>query len=185
MTLSDLPPLPARSFTMIRHGETTANRDGIIAGCLDVGLTDTGRAQAAGLSRYTWPDDVALFASPMRRATETAQIGFPDVPISPHPDLVERNWGCYEGLPLDRLPPRDSHPEQGEDWAAMIRRVHRAICGCLLLAADRPAVIVCHSGVIRATRLLTGQKSVGARAENAVPHAFRWTGTHHKEQIDA
>ena len=48
--------LPSRSFCLIRHGETTANADEIIAGVTDVPLTQLGRDQAHPLSHRTWPE---------------------------------------------------------------------------------------------------------------------------------
>ena len=39
--MTDVAP-PPRSFCLIRHGETTANADGCIAGRTDVALTERG-----------------------------------------------------------------------------------------------------------------------------------------------
>jgi len=46
-------PLPPQRFCLIRHGETTANADAIIAGVTDVPLTRLGRDQARALSYKT------------------------------------------------------------------------------------------------------------------------------------
>jgi broad specificity phosphatase PhoE len=175
------PKLPPRSICLIRHGETTANRDGIIAGRLDVALTDLGRQQARALQAYPWPGAIALFSSPLERAQETCRLGFPDQNVHCHPGLRERNWGRFEGAPLSELPPREGRPEGGEDWSEMITRVARAITTCCAQAQDRLPVLVCHSGVIRATRLLAGQQSSGRRPANAHPISFVWLDDSHKE----
>ncbi|WP_417712969.1 histidine phosphatase family protein [Pseudophaeobacter arcticus] len=183
MSAADLswPKLPPQSICLIRHGETTANRDGIIAGRLDVALTDLGRQQARALQAYPWPGAIALFSSPLERAQETCRLGFPDQNFHCHPGLRERNWGRFEGAPLAELPLRAGRPEGGEDWSEMITRVARAITTCCAQAQDRLPVLVCHSGVIRATRLLAGQQSSGRRPANAHPISFVWLDDSHKE----
>ena len=179
--LSDLPRLPARPFVLIRHGETTANRGQIIAGRLDVALTDHGRAQAQALQDLRWDQPLALFASPLSRARDTAALGFPGQTVTLHPGLRERDWGVFEGRSLADLPPREATPEEGEGWQAMILRVHAALTACMIEAGPNLPVMICHSGVIRATRLLTGQPDVGARAPNALPLHFRPKDDHHEE----
>ncbi|MCG7629119.1 histidine phosphatase family protein [Epibacterium sp. MM17-32] len=173
--------LPQRSLCLIRHGETSANRDGIIAGRLDVPLTDTGRRQARDLRLLTWDTPIAVFSSPMARAQETCHLGFPDQAFLVNADLRERDWGVFEGRPLSEQPPRDSHPPQGERWPDMIDRVAAAIATCCAEAGERLPVIVCHSGVIRALRILSGQGSHSPRPANAIPIHFTWTGTAHQE----
>lgn len=171
--LSVLQHLPARPFVLIRHGETTANRDQIIAGRLEVELTEKGRAQARALRALAWDEPLAVFTSPMARARETAALAFPAHPATQHPGLKERDWGIFEGRPLPDLPPRDTTPEDGEGWRRMILRVHAALTTCLIEAVPNLPVVICHSGVIRATRLLTGQSTAGTRAPNAHPIHFR------------
>ena len=97
--MSDLPRLPARPFVLIRHGETTANRDQIIAGRLDVALTEAGRKQAQALQNLHWEQPLAIFTSPMARARDTTSLAFPDLPATVHPLLGERDWGIFEGRP--------------------------------------------------------------------------------------
>lgn len=179
------PKLPPQSICLIRHGQTTANRDSIIAGRLDVSLTDLGRQQARALRGHPWPGAIALFSSPLERAQQTCQLGFPDQEFHCHPGLRERDWGQFEGAPLAELPPRAGRPEGGEDWSEMIIRVAEAITACCAQAQDRLPVLVCHSGVIRATRLLAGQHNTGARAPNAHPISFVWVNDRHKEVAHA
>ncbi len=174
-------PLPPRSFCLIRHGETTANRDSIIAGRLDVSLTPQGRAQARALQNCVWPKEFALFTSRMERAQETCALGFPQQRFQPISDLRERDWGVFEGEPLAQLPPRDGRPAGGEDWQDMINRVGAAIARCCDLAGPALPIMVCHSGVIRAARILAGQSSFGTRPPTAHPIYFNWSGNDHQE----
>lgn len=182
MTRPNAPQLPKRSICMIRHGETTANRDGLVAGRWDVPLTETGRAQARALQAVQWAQEVAIFASPMNRADETASLIFPGQAFQTIPELSERDWGIYERGPLADLPPRSQTPVDGEAWDEMIARVQTGICIACDIAGTALPVLVCHSGVIRAARILAGQDTPGARPANATPILFHWTGTTHEER---
>lgn len=119
-TYNEEPPAPTpRSLCLIRHGETTANRDAIIAGRLNVSLTEQGRNQARALAQTHWPEPITVFCSPMERACETAHLGFPMSKPTVIPGLHERDWGIFEGQPLSELPPRDRTPrteKAGETW---------------------------------------------------------------------
>lgn len=178
-----LPQLPYRDFCLIRHGETTANRDGKIAGRTDVALTETGRQQARALAQFPWPEQKRVFTSALSRAIETASLAFPQETLTQLPELNERDWGIFENRPLEELPPRDSPPPQGESWADMIHRVQRALWQCDAAAGAALPILVCHSGVIRATRLLCGHHDLanGTRPPNATPLFFHWTGSQHEE----
>ncbi|MEP3685740.1 MAG: histidine phosphatase family protein [Sulfitobacter dubius] len=168
--------LPSRSFCLIRHGETTANADEIIAGVTDVPLTQLGRDQAHTLSHRTWPESIAIFASPMSRAQHSAELAFPGRAVKLNYGLRERDWGVFEGQPLSEQPVREDTPDQGESWPDMLMRVHTTI---LEICAASPAalpVLVCHSGIIRAARVLWTTGDVGQRPPNAIPLLFEKTG---------
>lgn len=167
---------PARDFCLIRHGETTANAGGIIAGITDVPLTAQGRDQARALAGRPWPGDIAVYASPLERARETAQLALPGRQVRLHPGLRERDWGVFEGRPLAQQPAREDTPDRGEPWADMLRRVEAAILG---ICAEHPGalpVLICHSGVIRAARVLWTTGDAGTRPPNATPLLFRTAG---------
>ncbi|PLW77158.1 histidine phosphatase family protein [Cohaesibacter celericrescens] len=174
--------LKHHSFCLIRHGETVANRDGIIAGRLDVALTDFGRDQARALQRSDWPESMSLFCSPKERAKESCLLAFPGKDPELVAGLVERDWGIFEGRPLAELPTRELQPEAGEAWQDFLDRVGNALVYCCAAADGAIPIMVCHSGVVRAARILTGQPTVGSRAPNAKPILFRWTGDHHAEE---
>lgn len=173
---------PSRSFCLIRHGETTANARGIIAGRNDVPLTDLGREQARGLAGRTWPEPIALFSSPLSRARETCELAFPGRDFEIREDLRERDWGIFEGRPVRHQPAREATPDRGESWPAMLARVQRGICE--ICAASGPAlpVLICHSGVIRAARVLWTSGTVGHQPSNAIPILFEKTGRYIKEK---
>ncbi|GAA6202535.1 histidine phosphatase family protein [Aquicoccus sp. SU-CL01552] len=167
---------PSQSFCLIRHGETTANADGFIAGITDVPLTALGRDQARALSELPWPEEIAVFASPLSRAQRTAELAFPGRDVQLHPGLRERDWGVFEGRPLGEQPARENTPGQGESWPDMLVRVQTAITEICAGAEGMLPVLVCHSGIIRAARMLWTTGDVGQRPPNATPLLFQRAG---------
>ena len=62
-------------LTLVRHGETAANLEGVWHGSTDTPLTERGRAQAERVGAYigeTYPESSALYASPRTRTLDTA-----------------------------------------------------------------------------------------------------------------
>ncbi|QIS39681.1 histidine phosphatase family protein [Clavibacter capsici] len=129
---------------LVRHGRTTANATGILAGRTPgVDLDDTGRDQAdrAGDRLATVPL-AAVVSSPLQRCWETAQrilerqTGKPAQPVDP--DLTECDYGRWQGRPLSELATEDlwktvqAHPSAvvfpgGESMAEMQARAVAAI----------------------------------------------------------
>ncbi|MAQ85231.1 MAG: phosphoglycerate mutase [Maritimibacter sp.] len=174
--------MPARDFCLVRHGETTANAGGIIAGITDVPLTALGRDQARALAGRAWPDALTVYASPLIRARNTARLALPGHQIRVHPGLRERDWGVFEGRPLSAQPNRDDTPDGGEAWPAMLHRVEATILAICAACSGTLPVLVCHSGVIRATRVLWTTGDVGTRPPNATPLLYCKAGPHLTER---
>jgi broad specificity phosphatase PhoE len=88
----------AAEVVLVRHGETEWSRDGKHTGRTDVPLTDEGRRQAAALGGYLGSRRFALvLTSPLARAKETCRLaGLEDV-AQERTDLVEWDYGAYEG----------------------------------------------------------------------------------------
>ena len=64
---------------IIRHGITQGNLDGVYLGCrTDEPLCEEGRQHLLNLqAQFAYPKPVTVFCSPLKRATETADILFP------------------------------------------------------------------------------------------------------------
>lgn len=129
---------------LVRHGRTTANAAGVLAGrAVGVGLDEIGREQAARTGgRIAVVPVVAVVSSPLERCQQTArhiidrQAGSPSAPIEQ--DLTECDYGQWQGRSLSELasehlwPLVQSHPSavtfpDGESMAAMQARSVAAI----------------------------------------------------------
>ena len=83
---------------LARHGETAWSLTGQHTGLTDLPLTQHGEAVARNLAnRLKHLSFEAVFVSTLRRARRTCELaGFGDIAVI-DPDLVEWNYGDYEG----------------------------------------------------------------------------------------
>ncbi len=96
------------SATLVRHGETSWSLSGQHTSRTDLPLTGHGRDQARLIGRQLAGRSFALvLVSPMQRALQTCEVAGL-VGALPNPDLVEWDYGEYEGLTTDEI--RSRHP---------------------------------------------------------------------------
>jgi broad specificity phosphatase PhoE len=83
---------------LVRHGETAWSISGQHTGHTDIPLTGQGERDAQALSAQLKDVRFAkVFTSPLQRARRTAELaGFGDS-AQPDPDLMEWDYGGYEG----------------------------------------------------------------------------------------
>ncbi|XAZ32901.1 MSMEG_4193 family putative phosphomutase [Paenarthrobacter ureafaciens] len=94
---------------LVRHGRTTANATGLLAGrAAGVDLDEIGRGQAALTGeRLAAVPVVGVVSSPLERCLQTArfildrQTGSPYAPVEP--DLTECDYGQWQGRALSDL----------------------------------------------------------------------------------
>jgi probable phosphoglycerate mutase len=95
---------PLQMISLARHGETEWARTGQHTGLTDIPLTDRGIEQARALGvRLRSSRFDKVFTSPLQRAARTCELaGFGDV-AEIDPDLVEWDYGEYEGLTTHQI----------------------------------------------------------------------------------
>ncbi|WP_436908096.1 histidine phosphatase family protein [Halosimplex marinum] len=152
---------------LVRHGETTWNRDGRIQGWADATLTETGREQARAVGEHLADAGIdRLVVSDLKRTLETAaELRAAGVAAEPERARAwrERDFGELQGLTRTAIASR--HPEYhrdgsllavrsvegGESLPAFETRVREGweqlVDG---LAASETAAVVTHGGPIRA-----------------------------------
>lgn len=84
---------------LARHGETAWSRTGQHTGLTDLPLTERGECNARKLGeRLKGLAFASVFTSPLQRATRTCELAGFSANFTINPDLVEWNYGQYEGL---------------------------------------------------------------------------------------
>jgi broad specificity phosphatase PhoE len=89
----------ASALWLIRHGETAWSLSGQHTSTTDLPLTAEGERKAAAVGKMLGGKKfAAVFTSPMERARETCRLaGYGDYALILR-DLLEWNYGSYEGL---------------------------------------------------------------------------------------
>lgn len=89
---------------LLRHGETEWSRSGKHTSVTDIPLTETGRIAARRLQPVLAKEVFALvLTSPRQRARETCDLAGVGKQAMIEPDLVEWNYGEYEGLTTKQI----------------------------------------------------------------------------------
>lgn len=127
------------TLLLLRHGRTTANADGGLAGRQPVELDETGRAQSTAVGeRLKGLPLAAVVTSPLIRCRQTLELALPGAEPVVEEGLIECGYGAWEGQPLKKLakeplwPVVQQHPSaavfpEGESMAAMSARAVAAV----------------------------------------------------------
>lgn len=84
---------------LVRHGETQWSLSGQHTGASDIPLTENGRMAARLLKPVLSGESFTLvFTSPLKRARETCELAGLGAQAIVEPELVEWNYGNYEGI---------------------------------------------------------------------------------------
>lgn len=147
--------LQPADVVLVRHGETAWSLSGQHTGTTDIPLTPRGEEGARRLAPLLAPVPFGqVLCSPLQRARRTAELaGFGDRLVL-DPDLIEWNYGAYEGRTSDEIQRdvpnwlvfRDGCPG-GESPAQVAERVDRVIAR--LRGGDGPSLVVAHGHLLR------------------------------------
>jgi probable phosphoglycerate mutase len=147
--------LPVPEIVLIRHGETEWSRDGRHTGRTDIPLTDTGRRQAELVGEWLAGRTFArVLSSPLGRALETCRLAGLGDRAEPREELLEWDYGEYEGVTTAQI--RERRPDWylwrdgcpgGESAADVGRRVDGLVAE--LRQADGDAAVFSHGHVLR------------------------------------
>ncbi len=153
-------------LTLVRHGETAPNRDGLGLGRADAPLTERGlRQTAAAVERLAAAPVDRILTSPLTRAAAIAR-GLAErtgAPLDVREALIEMDVGETEGLPfaemrarfpafLDawRAPdPADALMPGGESLAQVAARLEPLAAELHAFPDDSAVTVVSHNFVIR------------------------------------
>jgi broad specificity phosphatase PhoE len=150
-----ISPAAAAEVFLIRHGETQWSLSGQHTGVTDIPLTENGRRAAKQLEPLLSGRDFSLvLASPLQRARQTCELAGLGDRVKVDPDLMEWNYGEYEGLT----------PEQ----------IHRRAPGWMIFADGCPAGESPDEVGARVDRLIGKVRAVAGRvALFGHGHVFR------------
>lgn len=99
-----------KKIYLIRHGETEWTLSGQHTGVTDIPLTKNGENEAKKLSeRLQGHSFAAVFTSPLQRAMHTCKIAGLSKKPETDQDLVEWNYGDFEGLTSEEI--KKKHPQ--------------------------------------------------------------------------
>lgn len=88
----------ALELYLVRHGETAWSITGQHTGATDIGLTAHGEDEARALAPpLRTAHFTTILTSPLRRARQTCELAGCGAAVEIDPDLVEWNYGDYEG----------------------------------------------------------------------------------------
>lgn len=151
--------LPA--IYIVRHGETAWSRSGQHTGLTDLPLTEQGETNARWLSqRLAGLSFAKVIVSPLQRARQTCALAGFEAQARVDRDLVEWNYGEYEGLRSVEI------HERRPDW-----QLFRDGCP----GGESPAQVAARAdGVIERLRAVPGDVLVFSSGHFLRMLAVRW-----------
>ena len=147
------------NWILIRHGKTRGNLEKRYIGCRsDESLCPEG---AAELEQRVYPSAGQVFASPMRRCLETAEVLYPGLPVQVVPDFRECDFGVFEYKNYTELNGREDYQawidsggelpfpggESRKEFSARSLSAFRSLPAC---SENEDCALIVHGGTIMA-----------------------------------
>lgn len=180
-------------FTLVRHGQTTANLAGTLQGQLETELDETGLRQARAVAAYLREERFdRIFSSDLKRAMDTAAVIGAAVacPVIPATFLREWDLGALQGMPLTQVaeqypevqkafhaPLADCAVPNGESLREFRLRVGSGMEDLARRCAGEKLLLVTHAGVLRSIfQWITGEseRSMLPATNNASCSRLLW-----------
>lgn len=150
-------------MTVVRHGETIENKNGIIQGHLPGQLSATGLEQARELAASLASEDYDyIFCSDLNRCRQTVEAIHeyqPQAGLKFTPRLREFNYGIYQGMAKEFLDwaaiksqALDRPMPQGESWREVSGRVVSFLESIHRHRYGQNILLVTHRGPMRAIK---------------------------------
>lgn len=140
-----------RTLYLVRHGAVEfPGGEKRCIGRTDLPLSEKGRRQALQLQTYFRDKAIeAVYASPLKRARETAQLAAGETTaIHVRDGLTEMDMGSWENQPLGSLHKRlEDEAPGGETRSSALRRFSETV-NEIIAETSGDIVIVSHAGVI-------------------------------------
>ena len=152
------------NIILIRHGETLSNKFKRYMSYTDEELSIDGRKSLAEMYEGNNIKAEKVYISPMRRCRQTADIIFNRDDFCEMPELIEMNFGIFEGKNYEDLSDNLDYRKwvesgceetipQGEKKSDFADRIERGVNKILLDSKDYSDIaIVCHGGTIMAIK---------------------------------
>ena len=155
-------------LSILRHGITDANENGIYIVKTDIPLSENGReALQEKYETHEYPKVQRVYTSPLERAVQSAEILFPDRELVVVDDLREMDFGVFENLAVEDLIELDSYkkwlkggldnpPPNGESLRNMMLRCYSALN---LMRLDMMKEGITHAGAVTHSGILMNMMS--------------------------
>ncbi len=169
------------SLYFLRHGESQANADRILAGQFDSPLTEKGKLQAQQEAMRLQSAGMAfdiIISSPLSRALDTAKyiaiaLAYSEADIQIEPRVIERNVGDLRGQSVDQLQvtPLDT-VETAETAKSLVDRCQAVLSEITSTHANKNILLVSHAGVGEALfAIINGEDTTFIQLGQHIPNA--------------
>ncbi len=148
---------------LIRHGKTPESEQGVYLGRTDLPLSAEGKKLLTKMAQQLcYPPAQLVYAGPLRRCVQTAELLYPDRLILPSDDFTECDFGEFTGKTIPQLKDLPAYqkwieggfeaaPPGGESGTALLARVLnglQAVFGRMMAERLTDTAVITHGGVI-------------------------------------